>query len=249
MRAGPVACRAGFDDAAEVLLEIHAGEGGRGSRLFAADLLAIYARYCQLQRLTAEVVSEDSPLALLVQGKGAARCLLPEVGQHVMQWVPPGEGKRQTSLAAVMVLPLPKVTAARLLPESELTWKAQTAGGPGGQHRNKSATAVRMTHVPTGLSTYIDGRSQNQNYERARRILSARVAEASADRARTDRDSVRQSQWTGGDRGGKRRTYNLYDGRVHDHVTNVTTRDVKSVFKGRLELLAAAAPEPPPTAA
>lgn len=138
-----------------------------------------------------------------------------------------------------MVLPLPPKTGGpvRLLPEAELDWKAQRGSGPGGQHRNKTDSAVRMTHRPTGLTVFIDGRSQHQNYDTARRILSVKAAELRDAATQAGYDSHRRRQWTGASRGTKVRTYNFIDSRVVDHRTGAKTTRVADVMRGRLELV------------
>lgn len=233
--------RSGFDARGELVVEIVAGEGGEDSRQFAAELLGVYVRYAQAKGLDSELLADDpAHLTARFAGRGVWPAFRGEPGNHVVQRVPrtAKNGKRHTSLVAVMVLPLPKPTDARsLLPEAELDWKAQCKGGPGGQHRNKSQTAVRMTHGPTGLSVFIDGRSQQQNKETARRILSARVSELRAAVAADGYDGVRRGQWTGAGRGTKVRTYNFIDTFVADHRTGIRTADIKAVMKGRLDLV------------
>lgn len=224
-----------------MVVEIVAGEGGQDSRSFAGELMGAYTRYAKSRGLSAELLSDDpAHLSATFAGPRVWQAFRHEPGNHVVQRIPPNDrkGKRQTSVVAVMVLPLPRAADVRsLLPESELEWSAQCKGGPGGQHRNKSQTAVRMRHQPTGLSVFIDGRSQEQNKATARRVLSARVAELRATEQKDGYDGIRQRQWTGGSRGEKVRTYSFIDSFVADHRTGKRTGDIRSVMKGQLDLV------------
>jgi peptide chain release factor 1 len=233
--------RGRFDNATELLIELVAGEGGDDSRDFARELLAMYVHYGQSRGLAAELLADDDAhLTLRFSGRGVWAAFASEPGNHVVQRVPNNDrkGKRQTSVVAVMVLPLPPADRrVTLLPESELDIKFQPKGGPGGQHRNKTASACRMKHRPTGLSVFIDGRNQHQNRELAHRILSGRVEEIRRASDKSGYDSVRANQWTGAGRGEKVRTYNLLENRVTDHRTGRKTTNVKAVMKGELNLV------------
>lgn len=218
-----------------------AGEGGEDSRAFARELLAMYVHYGQARGLAAELLAdEDSHLTVRFSGSGVWAAFRREPGNHVVQRIPDTgrQAKKQTSVVAVMVLPLPPVNGSiRLLPASELDVKFQPKGGPGGQHRNKTASACRMVHRPTKLSVFIDGRNQHQNKELAHRILSGRVDELRRAAERGGYDALRQGQWTGAGRGTKVRTYNLLESRVTDHRSGKKTSNVKAVMKGELGLV------------
>jgi peptide chain release factor 1 len=173
-------------------------------------------------------------------GRDAGKLFRHEPGKHCVQRVPPTEkkGRRHTSLVTVAVLPMPPDNEPRPLPDDELEVKTQPGHGPGGQHQNKTASAVRMTHKPTGLQVFINGRDQHSNRREALRILTARVNEHLAEQSNREYARLRKSQRDGGGRGNKVRTYNFIgEGRVVDHRLGVKTRKVKEVMKGRFELL------------
>jgi peptide chain release factor 1 len=158
-----------------------------------------------------------------------------------VQRVPPTESRdrRQTSLVHVAVLPLPPDSALRPLPESQVDFTYQCGHGPGGQHQNKTASAVRATHRPTGLRVLINGRDQHRNKREALRILTARVHEHLSRQRDAAYDRLRRAQLGDGGRGDKVRTYNcIGGGRVVDHRLGTRTHDVEGVLKkGQLELL------------
>jgi peptide chain release factor 1 len=173
-------------------------------------------------------------------GRGAGRLFRHEPGKHCVQRVPPTEkkGRRHTSMVTVAVLPMPPDNDPRPLPDDELEVKTQSGHGPGGQHQNKTASAVRMTHKPTGLQVFINGRDQHSNRREALRILTARVNEHLAEQRNEEYARLRKSQRDGGGRGNKVRTYNFIGGgRVVDHRLGVKTHKVSELMKGRFELL------------
>lgn len=230
-----------FEHAAEVLVEVLHGEGGQDSKLFAADLADVYRRYAQLEKLSCETVeSSEGHHVLKVKGKGAGRAFLGEEGLHCVQRVPPTErsGRFQTSFVAVAVLPLPPEGNFEALPERELEIKTQTGRQKcGGQNTNKVASAVRMTHRPTGLKVFINGRDQGQNRKEALRILTAKVNALRNAAAQEAYARGKSTQLASRGRGGKIRTYNLIDKLVTDHRTGRQSRDVKAVLKGNLKLV------------
>lgn len=160
-------------------------------------------------------------LVFSVEGSGAARLFAHEAGGHRWQRVPPNEkrGRTHTSTVTVAVLSEP-APAACVIPESELAWRVTTGGGPGGQHRNKTMSAVEVTHTPTGIKARSDGeRSQHANKRSALAVLRARVAEARSQEAATGRNDTRRRQVGSGQRGDKVRTVQLQNDRVTDHRT------------------------------
>lgn len=124
-----------------------------------------------------------------------------------------------------------------MLHDSEIETKTQNGSGPGGQHQNKTESAVRMTHKPTGISVFINGRKQNENKKEARRILESRVANQQQSLQKKKRNDVRSQQVDGGGRGNKVRTYNFIDSRVVDHRLGTRTGKIKQVMKGQFNLL------------
>jgi peptide chain release factor 1 len=222
------------------VVELVAGEGGLDSRQFLAELLAMYLKWAVKKGLKPELwASSEAHAVIHVTGKGAGPAFRWEGGNHVVQRVPSTEkhGRRQTSVVSVMALPLPPEARQDELPDKELDIKFQAKGGPGGQHRNKTASACRMRHVPTGLSVFIDGRDQHANRREAYRILCARVAELRNRAAQDGYDGLRREQFSGGGRGGKVRTYSFIESFVADHRTERRTTNIKDVMKGDLTLV------------
>lgn len=157
-----------------------------------------------------------------------------------MQRIPPTEtrSKRQTSYVSVAILPVPPKHKIKMLAESEVEVWCEVGSGPGGQHRNRTASCVRMRHKETGLEVYIDGRKQHQNRHIAHEILSAKVHQQRVDKEQSEYDSLRQKQLGRGGRGDKIRTYNFIKSRAVDHRNGKKTGKVKDVIeKGRFDLL------------
>lgn len=173
-----------------------------------------------------------------VAGKGAAEAFRHEPGKHVVQRYPKTErgGRRHTSTISVAVLPLLQISDRKLL-DNEVTTKTQSGSGPGGQHRNRTASAVRVTHTATGLQAYVDGRCQHANRKQAMEVLTARVNELERAGKLGKHNAMRENQMDGGSRGNKVRTYNFIDGRVVDHRLGTRTGQIGKVMKGRFDLL------------
>lgn len=221
------------------MIEIHAGSGGEDSKLFSRDLMAAYVKWAESNRLSCEILDSERP-CFLVSGNGAGELFRVESGSHCIQRIPPTEsnGKRQTSYVMVAVLPLPPERSQVMLPESEIETTTMRGSGPGGQHRNKTESCVRMVHVPTGLHVTIDGRDQQSNRRDARRILSAKVSTLVNGDSQEEYDRFRKSQVGSGNRGDKIRTYNFIKSRAVDHRTGKKTNNVEQVIgKGRFDLL------------
>lgn len=186
------------------------------------------------------VNSERGKIALQISGIKAMTAFSNESGQHCVQRIPPTEtkGRRQTSYVMVSVLPMPPKHEFKELPKYELETFCEVGSGPGGQHRNRTASCVRMRHKPTGIEVYIDGRKQQQNKRLALEILSAKVAIVKSDAAQLDYDKKRIKQIGSGSRGLKVRTYNFIKSRAVDHRTGQKTSRVKDVIeKGRFDML------------
>ena len=224
----------------EIIIEIHAGEGGEDSRLFIHDLLSVYVKYAKSKALRAEILSSSKgDIVAKITGGGAGRYFQHESGKHCCQRVPPTEtkGRRQTSMISVAVLSVPPKGDIKPISESEFDIKFQVGSGPGGQHRNRTASAVRMVHKKTGLSIFIDGRDQHSNKREALRVLTAKVRQQESAKDHAERASNKKSQMGGGGRSDKVRTYNFCDSRVKDHRLGTQTRNIKAVMNGNLDLI------------
>jgi len=210
------------------------------SKLFVHDLLAVYVKYAQQKGFETELLDSSEGHAILrVNGNNVWNIFQHESGNHVVQRVPPTEskGRRHTSQISVAVLPVKDEREYPPLKREDLIIDTVVGQGPGGQHRNKTASAVRMVHRPTKLQVWVDNRSQQQNRRDALRILTARVHE----HLKAQRDGAynthRKQQLGDGGRGGKTRTYNFIDSRVTDHRLGHKTNQIKEVMKGRLDLI------------
>ncbi len=223
-------------------MEIVFGEGGKDSKLFVTDLYDAYNKYGKAQGLACDLLSDDDGhIICKFVGRNAGQVFRYESGKHCVQRVPPTErnGRRQTSMVSVMVMPMPPDRELKPLPDSELNIKFQTGKQKaGGQNVNKVASACRMVHTPSGLSVFINGRDQGANEKEARRILTARVNELRHNKEQRDYDQARKEQWGGGNRGNKVRTYNFIEHRAVDHRFNIKTKNVDAViWKGQIDLL------------
>ena len=233
------------DDERNCFVEIRAGTGGDESALFAGDLLRMYLRDCERIGHRCEILSaSDSDLGgykevvVRVEGDGAYGRLKFESGGHRVQRVPATEsqGRIHTSACTVAVLPEPDEAEEVQLNPADLRIDTFRASGAGGQHINKTDSAVRITHIPTGLVAECqDDRSQHRNKARAMQVLAARLR----DRERTERSAreaaARKSLVGTGDRSDRIRTYNFPQGRVTDHRINLTLYKLGAVMDGNLE--------------
>lgn len=229
----------GVFDATELVVELHFGCGGDDSKDFVADLYQAYARYALSLGFKSEILdSSYGHVVVKYIGKNVWSAFRCEAGKHVVQRIPRTErnGRKQTSVISVSVLPLPPEKQFNPLPDAELHIITQRGHGCGGQHQNKTDSAVRMKHIPTGLMVFINGRDQKQNKRDALRILTGRVNELRNSTAQNAYGEIRrQSVDTG--RGNKTRTYNFMRSEVEDHVQNVRTKRIDLVMKGRIDLL------------
>ena len=232
------------DDARNAFVEIRAGTGGDESALFAGDLARMYLRFCERQGWRTEILSENASdlggykeLVLRVEGASVYGQLKFESGGHRVQRVPATEsqGRIHTSACTVAVLPEPDETTEVTLNPADLRIDTFRASGAGGQHVNKTDSAIRITHLPTGLVAECqDDRSQHRNKARALAVLQARLR----DRERAEREAKeaahRKSLVGTGDRSDRIRTYNFPQGRLTDHRINLTIYKLGAVMDGDL---------------
>jgi peptide chain release factor 1 len=217
-----------------------AGEGGEDSKLFCHDLFTAYVKYAVNNHLVVEILNDESGhIVAKISGTDAGKIFKNETGKHIIQRVPPTEskGRRQTSVVAVAIMPLPPDNTMKQIPLHELEITTQCGHGPGGQHQNKTASAVRMKHIPTGIQVFINGRDQHANKRDATRIITAKVNDYVQNKEQSVYSKMRK-ELMDGNRGNKIRTYNLIDSRVTDHRTNKKISNVDAVLKkGQFELL------------
>ncbi|MGL5361982.1 MAG: peptide chain release factor 1 [Bosea sp. (in: a-proteobacteria)] len=224
-----------------VILEIRAGTGGDEASLFAGDLLRLYARHASAKGWSLEVLSESEgtvggfkEVIAEINGRGVYARLKFESGVHRVQRVPDTEtqGRIHTSAATVAVLPLAGDVDVTLN-EADLRIDTMRAGGAGGQHVNKTESAVRLTHIPTGIAVVVqDERSQHKNKARAYELLRARLFDMERTRLDNERSADRRSQVGSGDRSERIRTYNFPQGRVTDHRINLTLYKLDEMMQG-----------------
>jgi peptide chain release factor 1 len=231
-------------DERNVIVEIRAGTGGDEAALFAADLFRMYSRYAETRSWSVEVLSANEigiggykEIIFLVKGRGAYSRLKYESGVHRVQRVPMTEsqGRIHTSTATVAVLA--EVDEVEIdIPDSDIRMDVYKSAGAGGQNVQKNATAVRLTHIPTGMVVQCqDERSQLQNRLRAMSILRARLYEIEEEKRRQEVDEARRSQVGSGERSEKIRTYNYPQSRVTDHRINLSNYNLPVVMEGAID--------------
>jgi peptide chain release factor 1 len=231
-------------DDKNVFVEIRAGTGGEEAALFAADLFRMYTRYAERQGWKYEIVSSNDigiggfkEVIFSIRGRGAFSKLKYESGVHRVQRVPSTEssGRIHTSTATVAVMAEVEDVDVEV-PESDMKIDVFRSSGAGGQNVQKNATAIRITHLPTGMVVAVqDERSQLQNKLRAMSILRARLYEIEAEKRRSAEDADRRSQVGTGERSEKIRTYNYPQNRVTDHRINVSIFNLPSVMDGNID--------------
>ncbi len=228
-------------DMGSAFLEIRAGTGGDEAALFAGDLLDMYRRYAQLQGWRFEIMSESpsdlggyKEVICSVGGNGVFAKLKYESGVHRVQRVPATEaqGRIHTSAATVAVMPEAEDVDIEIN-ESDLRIDVYRASGAGGQHVNKTESAVRITHMPTGVVVAMqEEKSQHKNKAKAMKILKARIYDAERERQDKERAADRKEQVGSGDRSERIRTYNFPQGRCTDHRINLTLYELDQVMQG-----------------
>jgi peptide chain release factor 1 len=233
------------NDDRNIFLEIRAGTGGDESGLFAGDLFRMYSRYAERNRWQVEVISENpgeqggyKEVIARIIGQGAYSKLKFESGGHRVQRVPDTEtqGRIHTSACTVAVLPEAERIDEVVLNPAELRIDTYRASGAGGQHVNKTDSAVRITHLPTGIVVECqDGRSQHKNKAAAMSVLAARIKNQQEREAHDKQAATRKSLIGSGDRSERIRTYNFPQGRVTDHRINLTLYKIAAIMEGDLD--------------
>src|SRR5271155_2820823 len=234
-------------DDSNIFLEVRAGTGGDEAALFAGDLFRMYTRYAESKGWTVEVLSESpgehggyKEIISRIIGRGAFSLLKFESGTHRVQRVPATEaqGRVHTSACTVAILPELEEVAAVDLNPADLRIDTYRSSGAGGQHVNKTDSAIRITHLPTGIVVECqDERSQHKNRSRALSLLKARLLAAERQKQQAQQAQSRKLQVGSGDRSERIRTYNFPQGRVTDHRINLTLYKLDDVMNGNLDEL------------
>ncbi len=233
-----------YDDS-NVFLEIRAGTGGDEAAIFAGDLFRMYAKYAEAMRWPLEILSAREgehggykEIISRISGNGAYARLKFESGAHRVQRVPATEsqGRIHTSACTVAVLPAPDEVEETAIDPNDLRVDTYRASGAGGQHVNKTDSAVRLTHLPTGIVVECqDERSQHKNRARAMSLLQARLLDAEVTRQAEEQAAKRKLLVGSGDRSERIRTYNFPQGRVTDHRINLTLYKLAEILEGDLD--------------
>ncbi len=234
------------NDEKNIILEIRAGTGGEEAALFAADLFRMYVRYAERKGWKTEILSQNvtgkggfKEVIVLIQGKGAYSRLKYEAGVHRVQRVPETEaqGRIHTSAVTVAVLPEAEEVDVEIKPE-DLRIDVFRASGHGGQHVNTTDSAVRITHIPTGIVvTCQDERSQHKNKAKAMKVLRSRLLELQRKEQEKKISEERRSMIGTGDRSERIRTYNFPQGRVTDHRIGLTLYKLNDILEGELDMI------------
>ena len=237
------------NDAKNVIVEIRGGVGGEEAALFAGDLFRMYARYAERRGWRVDIIDKNATeiggfkeISFSVDGAGAYSFLKYESGTHRVQRVPVTEssGRIHTSAVTVAVLPEAEEVEVEIAP-ADLRIDTYCASGAGGQYVNRTETAIRITHLPTGIVVQCqDEKSQLKNKEKAMRVLRARILEAAREEQAATVAADRKSQVGSGDRSERIRTYNFPQGRVTDHRIGLTLHKLAAVLDGDLDELLAA---------
>jgi peptide chain release factor 1 len=228
-------------DEGGAILEVRAGTGGGEAALFAGDLFRMYVKYAEQRRWTVEVLSMSEGTAggykeivAEISGRGVFARLKFESGVHRVQRVPATEtqGRIHTSAATVAVLPI-AVEADLVINEADLKIDTMRSSGAGGQHVNKTESAIRITHLPTGVVVAMqEERSQHRNRAKAMALLRSRILDARNQKLDAERAQDRRSQVGSGDRSQRIRTYNFPQGRVTDHRVNLSLYSIERIMEG-----------------
>ncbi|VAW60996.1 Peptide chain release factor 1 [hydrothermal vent metagenome] len=232
-------------DNSNIYLEVRAGTGGDEAAIFAGDLFRMYSRYAETQRWQVEIMSENQgehggykEIIARIVGHGAYSKLKFESGAHRVQRVPETEsqGRVHTSAATVAIIPEPDEMEEITINTSDLRIDTYRASGAGGQHVNKTDSAVRLTHLPTGVVVECqDERSQHKNKARALSLLQARLVSAEQKKQQAEQAQTRKLLVGSGDRSERIRTYNFPQGRITDHRINLTLYKLDEFMQGSLD--------------
>ncbi|NOX91492.1 MAG: peptide chain release factor 1 [Gammaproteobacteria bacterium] len=233
------------NDDSNTFLEIRAGTGGDEAALFAGDLFRMYSRYAENRRWQVEIISESQgehggykEIILRIIGQGAYSRLKFESGGHRVQRVPETESQGRIHTSACTVAIMPEVAEVEQININTADLKVDTfrASGAGGQHVNKTDSAIRITHLPTGTVVECqDERSQHKNRARAMSLLQARITNAEREKQDAEQAETRKSLVGSGDRSGRIRTYNYPQGRITDHRINLTLYKLDEIMQGNLD--------------
>jgi len=232
-------------DNKNIFLEVRAGTGGDEAAIFAGDLFRMYCRYAENQHWQVEIMNENQgehggykEVIARIVGQGAYSKLKFESGTHRVQRVPETEsqGRVHTSAATIAIIPEPDAMEEITINKNDLRIDTYRASGAGGQHVNKTDSAVRLTHLPTGVVVECqDERSQHKNKARAMSLLQARLVSAEEEKQHAEQAETRKSLVGSGDRSERIRTYNFPQGRVSDHRINLTLYKLDEFMNGELD--------------
>ncbi|HVV32871.1 MAG TPA: peptide chain release factor 1 [Vitreimonas sp.] len=232
------------DDNASAVIEVRAGTGGEEAALFAGDLLRMYQRYAgrrgwkfEIEDISETGIGGVKEATASVTGNGVFGRLQFESGVHRVQRVPETEasGRVHTSAATVAVLPQPEGDVDIVIDDKDIRIDTMRASGAGGQHVNKTDSAVRITHMPSGIVVISQLKSQHQNRAQAMQMLRTKLYDAERERQAKERAAERKGQIGSGDRSERIRTYNFPQGRVTDHRINLTVYNLPEVINGALD--------------
>ena len=233
------------NDNKNIFLEIRAGTGGDEAAIFSGDLFRMYSRYAELRRWKVEIISESlgehggyKEIIARIEGQGAYSRLKFESGAHRVQRVPETEsqGRIHTSACTVAVMPEADELEAIDINPADLKVDTFRSSGAGGQHVNKTDSAIRITHLPTGIVVECqDERSQHKNRSKAMSVLQAKLASAQREKQQSEQAATRKSLVGSGDRSERIRTYNFPQGRVTDHRINLTLYKLDEIMQGELD--------------
>lgn len=233
------------DDAKDIYLEIRAGTGGDEASIFSGDLFRMYSKYAENKRWSVSVVSVNEgdhggfkEIIAQVEGDGAFSRFKFESGTHRVQRVPATEsqGRVHTSACTVAILPVIDDVEEAVINPADLRVDTFRASGSGGQHVNKTDSAIRLTHLPTGLVVECqDQRSQHKNKAQAMKLLQSRITNIEKDKQESEQSEVRKLQVGSGDRSQRIRTYNYSQGRITDHRINLTLYKLQEVMDGDID--------------